>query len=112
MLRGAVWNMPIARTNEPERKAYAANSSSSAFASFRSPVSNPSVNHVHRSQQFAGPRHVARSDRDALRGDARPLDGAGEVWCPQRLFHVPWRPPEPPFMKLGHAQTQWDARYV
>jgi len=43
MLRGGQ-NVQLART-EPGRKAYAANSSKSAFASFRSRVSNLSVNH-------------------------------------------------------------------
>ena len=40
-------NMVIAQTNSPDVGAgsYAANSSSNAFASFRSRVSNPSVNH-------------------------------------------------------------------
>jgi hypothetical protein len=43
----ALWNTLIARTNSPDARVefYAANSSNSAFASFRSRVSNPSVNH-------------------------------------------------------------------
>jgi hypothetical protein len=42
-----LWNMLMARTNRPNvavGERHAANSSSSAFASFRSSVSNPSVN--------------------------------------------------------------------
>ena len=45
--------MLTARTNGPEWGAHAANSSSSAFASFRSSVSKPSVNHPYAGQQFA-----------------------------------------------------------
>ena len=37
--------MLTARTNGPDWGSYAANSSSSAFTSFRSRVSKPSVNH-------------------------------------------------------------------
>src|SRR5262245_37372843 len=37
--------MLTARTNEPERGSYAVNLPSSPFASFRSRVSKPSVNH-------------------------------------------------------------------
>ena len=42
-----LWNVLMARTNCPNVSvgSYAANSSSNAFASFRSRVSNPSVNH-------------------------------------------------------------------
>ena len=42
---------------------YAANSSSSAFASFRSRVSKPSVNHPYAGQQFALGRAVSKSVR-------------------------------------------------
>jgi hypothetical protein len=41
------WSMLMARTNRPKCRSwrsYTANSSSNAFASFRSRVSNPSVN--------------------------------------------------------------------